>query len=296
MKKVEIYSDWWARPNPGPWAYGVILRFWAREKELSWFEENTTNNRMELTWVIKWFESLKESCEVEVFTDSSYVVNGIEKGWAEAWQKNNWLKADKKKAENSDLWEKLLTLLKKHKVKFNWVKWHAWHEENERCDELATKEILKNTTSTLAHSNQTTSPLAHSNQTTSNLAHSNQTTSPLAHSNQTTSPLAPLLRGEGDDNVWMRENYKKIVPKYVKDLAKDLRKVWTNSEKILWEVLRNRKLNNIKFRRQHPFWRYIADFYSDELKLVIELDWEVHNNDNQKEYDKIRDGIIYKYW
>jgi ribonuclease HI len=73
------------------------------------------------------------------------VVNWIEKGWAKSWQKNNWLKADKKKAENSDLWEKLLVLLKKHKVKFNWVKWHAWHEENERCDELATKEILKNT-------------------------------------------------------------------------------------------------------------------------------------------------------
>jgi len=144
MKKVQIYSDWGARPNPGPGGYGVILRFWKQEKELSGFEENTTNNRMELTWVIKGLEALKEPCEVEVFTDSSYVVNSIEKGWAESWQKNNWLKADKKKAENSDLWEKLLDLLKKHKVKFHWVKGHAGHKENERCDELATKEILKN--------------------------------------------------------------------------------------------------------------------------------------------------------
>jgi ribonuclease HI len=79
-----------------------------------------------------------------LYTDSSYVVNSIEKGWAKSWQKNNWLKADKKKAENSDLWEKLLNLLEKHKVKFYWVKGHAGHKENERCDELATQEILKN--------------------------------------------------------------------------------------------------------------------------------------------------------
>jgi len=145
MKKVQIYSDWWARPNPWPGGYGVILRFGKQEKELSGFEENTTNNRMELTGVIKGLEQLKEPCEVKIFTDSSYVVNWIEKGWAEKWRQSNWLKADKKKAENSDLWEKLLDLLKKHKVKFHWVKGHAGHEENERCDELATKEIFKNT-------------------------------------------------------------------------------------------------------------------------------------------------------
>ncbi len=144
MKKVEIYSDWWARPNPGSWAYGVILRFWKIEKELSGFEEHTTNNRMELTWVIKGLEELKEPCEVEIFTDSSYVVNGIEKGWAKKWKENNWMRTKSEKAVNYDLWEKLLALLKKHKVKFHWVKGHAWHEENERCDELATKEILRN--------------------------------------------------------------------------------------------------------------------------------------------------------
>jgi len=145
MKKVQIYSDWWARPNPGPGAYGVILKFWDIQKELSWFEEHTTNNRMELTWAIKWLEELKESCKVDLYTDSSYVVNGIEKWWAKKWKENNWLKSDKKKAENSDLWEKLLNQIQKHKVNFHWVKGHNWHKENERCDELATNEILENT-------------------------------------------------------------------------------------------------------------------------------------------------------
>lgn len=145
IKKVEIYSDWGARPNPGPGGYGTILRFWKKEKELSWFEEHTTNNRMELTWVIKWLEELLEPCEVEMFTDSSYVVNWIEKGWAEKWKENNWMRTKSEKAINYDLWEKLLELTKKHKVHFNWIRGHNWHIENERCDELATREILKNT-------------------------------------------------------------------------------------------------------------------------------------------------------
>jgi len=146
MKKVEIYSDWWARPNPGPWGYGVILKFWNKQKELSWFEKYTTNNRMELTWAIKWLEELKEPCEVELYTDSSYVVNWIEKWWAKKWKANNWMRTKSEKAVNYDLWEKLLVQVEKHKIKFHWVKWHNWHEENERCDELATKEILKNKT------------------------------------------------------------------------------------------------------------------------------------------------------
>ena len=145
MKKVEIYSDWWARPNPGPWGYWVILKFWDKQKELSWFEQNTTNNRMELTWAIKWLEELKEACKVDLYTDSSYVVNWIEKWWAEKWKTNNWMRTKKDKAVNYDLWEKLLEEVWKHKVKFHWVKWHAGHKENERCDELATQEILKNT-------------------------------------------------------------------------------------------------------------------------------------------------------
>ena len=145
MKKVELYSDGWARPNPGPGWYWIILRYNWSEKEFSWFEENTTNNKMELTWVIVWLSKLKQACSVEVFTDSSYVVNGIEKWWAEKWKANNWKKADKKKAENHELWDELLSLTEKHKVKFNWVRGHNGHEENERCDELATNEILKNT-------------------------------------------------------------------------------------------------------------------------------------------------------
>ena len=144
MKKIEIYSDGWARPNPGPWGYGVILRFWKIDKEFSGFESHTTNNRMELTWVIVWLSKLTEKCDVQVFTDSSYVVNWIEKWWAEKWKANNWMRTKSEKAINYDLWEKLLLEVSKHKVKFNWVRWHNWHEENERCDELATNEILKN--------------------------------------------------------------------------------------------------------------------------------------------------------
>ena len=145
VKKVQIYSDWWARPNPWPWGYGVILKFWNKQKELSWFEEHTTNNRMELTWAIKWLEELKEPCEVDLYTDSSYVVNWIEKWWAKKWKANNWMRTKSSKAINYDLWEKLLIQTKKHKVRFHWVKGHNWHIENERCDELATKEILEKT-------------------------------------------------------------------------------------------------------------------------------------------------------
>ena len=145
MKKVKIYSDWGARPNPGPWGYWTILRFWKKEKELSWFEQNTTNNRMELTGAIMGLKELKEPCEVDLYTDSSYVVNWIEKGWAEKWKANDWMRTKTQKAVNWDLWEQLLEEVKKHKVKFNWVRGHNWHIENERCDVLATNEILKNT-------------------------------------------------------------------------------------------------------------------------------------------------------
>ena len=144
MKKVKIYSDGWARPNPWAWGYGVVLKFWEKVLELSGFEETSTNNRMELTWAIKWLEALKEPCEVDLYTDSSYVVNGIEKGWAEKWKANNWMRTKSEKAINYDLWEKLLVQTKKHKINFHWVKGHNGHIENERCDDLATEEILKN--------------------------------------------------------------------------------------------------------------------------------------------------------
>lgn len=137
MKKVEIFTDGACSGNPGPGGWGAVLRYNGREKELSGGEINTTNNRMELTAVIEALGCLKEPCSVTLTTDSKYVAGAISKGWAVSWQKNGWRKADKKPALNSDLWEKLLNLLKTHDVTINWVKGHAGHPENERCDALA---------------------------------------------------------------------------------------------------------------------------------------------------------------
>ena len=114
-----------------------MLRFMGREKELSGGEKETTNNRMELTTVIEALSALKEPCKVTLTTDSKYVCEAINQGWVYSWQKNGWRKADKKSALNVDLWEKLLPLLDTHEVTFIWVKGHAGHPENERCDELA---------------------------------------------------------------------------------------------------------------------------------------------------------------
>ncbi|MBQ1988710.1 MAG: ribonuclease HI [Clostridia bacterium] len=136
-KFVEIFTDGACSGNPGPGGWGVVLRFGSHEKELSGGERETTNNRMELTAAIEGLSALKESCDVRLVTDSKYVADGITKGWAESWQKNGWRKADKKPALNPDLWEKLLMLIKKHNVTIEWVKGHAGHPENERCDKLA---------------------------------------------------------------------------------------------------------------------------------------------------------------
>ncbi len=143
LKTVEMYTDGACSGNPGPGGWGTILRFKGIEKELSGGEENTTNNRMELTAVIKGFEALKEPCKILLTTDSRYVADGIGKGWAKSWQKNGWRKADKKPALNPDLWEKLLTLLEEHQLEINWVKGHEGHPENERCDRLAVAETQK---------------------------------------------------------------------------------------------------------------------------------------------------------
>ncbi len=136
-KQVFIFSDGACSGNPGPGGYGVILRCEGKEKELSGGEADTTNNRMELTGVIVGLSALKYPCKVTVQTDSKYVVDGIEKGWAKSWRKNGWIKSDKKPALNSDLWEELLELLEIHEVSFAWIKGHAGHAENERCDRLA---------------------------------------------------------------------------------------------------------------------------------------------------------------
>ncbi|MCI8776725.1 MAG: ribonuclease HI [Oscillospiraceae bacterium] len=137
MKKVEIFSDGACSGNPGPGGYGVILRFGEHIKELSGGEHETTNNRMELTGVIKGLDALKEPCEVTLTTDSKYVVDSVTKGWVYGWKSKGWKKSDGKPALNVDLWEQLLPLLQKHKVNFVWVKGHAGHPENERCDKLA---------------------------------------------------------------------------------------------------------------------------------------------------------------
>jgi len=137
QKFVEIFTDGACSGNPGPGGWGAILRFEGREKELSGGEINTTNNRMELTAVIESLKALKEPCKVLLTTDSKYVSDALSLGWAEKWQKNGWKKPDKKPALNADLWEELLGLVKIHDVTLNWVKGHAGHPENERCDALA---------------------------------------------------------------------------------------------------------------------------------------------------------------
>ena len=143
MKYIELFTDGACSGNPGPGGWGVVLRYNGHEKELSGGEKETTNNRMELTAAIMGLSALKEPCKVRLVTDSKYVADGITKGWAESWRKNNWRKADKKPALNPDLWEKLLDLIAEHDVTIDWVKGHAGHPENERCDRLAV-EFYKN--------------------------------------------------------------------------------------------------------------------------------------------------------
>ncbi|MBP1549022.1 MAG: ribonuclease HI [Oscillospiraceae bacterium] len=137
---VEIFTDGACSGNPGPGGYGAILRVGEHVKELSGGEANTTNNRMELMGVISALSALKYPCDVVLTTDSKYVVDSVTKGWAKGWKAKGWIKSDKKPALNVDLWEKLLDLLEVHNVKFVWVKGHAGHPENERCDELAVME------------------------------------------------------------------------------------------------------------------------------------------------------------
>lgn len=143
MKHVDIFTDGACSGNPGPGGWGAILRYKETEKVISGGSPRTTNNRMELTGVISALKLLKEPCDVTLTTDSKYVADGLGKGWAESWKKNGWKKADKKPALNTDLWEELLELYHTHNVKICWVKGHAEHPENERCDALAVAEREK---------------------------------------------------------------------------------------------------------------------------------------------------------
>ena len=137
MKTITLYTDGACSGNPGPRGWGAILEWEGHEKELSGGEISTTNNRMELTGVIRGLEALKEPCIVELYSDSKYVIDALEKGWAVGWQKRGWVKSDKKPALNPDLWQRLLELCQVHQVRCHWVKGHAENPKNNRCDELA---------------------------------------------------------------------------------------------------------------------------------------------------------------
>lgn len=137
MKKVEIYTDGSCKFNPGPGGWGAILVYNGCEKELCGGNVDTTNNRMELTAVIEALSALKEPCDVVLCSDSKYVIDGLEKGWAESWKKRGWKKADKSPALNPDLWDKLLKEVSRHKMTYKWIKGHAGHSYNERCDTMA---------------------------------------------------------------------------------------------------------------------------------------------------------------
>ena len=140
--KIIIYTDGGCINNPGPGGYGVVLLSGGKRKELSGGYRLTTNNRMELMAVIQGLKALKFSCSVMLFSDSTYVVDGIEKGWARRWRKKGWMRSPTQPAENADLWEQLLDLCDTHTVEFSWVRGHTGQPENERCDQLAKQAAL----------------------------------------------------------------------------------------------------------------------------------------------------------
>jgi ribonuclease HI len=137
MKTVEIYTDGACSGNPGPGGYGAVLRYKGKEKEISGGDKNTTNNRMELLAVIEALKLLKEPCNVELYSDSQYVCNAFNLGWVEKWKAKNWMRTKSEPVKNPDLWKELYSLCQTHNVTYNWVKGHAGHSENERCDKLA---------------------------------------------------------------------------------------------------------------------------------------------------------------
>ena len=143
MKEVTIYTDGACSGNPGPGGWGAILEFKGIEKEISGFEANTTNNRMELTAAVKALSLLKEDCIVKLYSDSAYLVNGFQQKWILGWQKNGWKYSKKEPVLNSDLWKELVALDKRHRITWIKVKGHSDNVKNNRCDELATGEIKK---------------------------------------------------------------------------------------------------------------------------------------------------------
>ena len=142
-KSIEIYTDGACSGNPGPGGWGAVLRYKGVEKELSGGEKDTTNNRMELTAVIKALEALKERCSVTLYTDSKYVSDAFNQGWIYGWLKKDWKKSDGKPVLNKELWQRLYELWKKHEIKLVWVKGHADNYYNNRCEALAVEESKK---------------------------------------------------------------------------------------------------------------------------------------------------------
>ena len=144
IPEINLYSDGGAEPNPGKGGFGVIMSYKGFKKEFSQGYKLTTNNRMELMGVIYGLERLKTKSIVNVFSDSRYVIDGVTKGWAKKWKENDWYRTNTEKATNFDLWERLLVLIEQQQeVKFNWVRGHFGHPENERCDELASLAMGK---------------------------------------------------------------------------------------------------------------------------------------------------------
>ena len=144
MKKIILYTDGACSGNPGPGGYGSILMYKENKKEISGYKETTTNNQMEMLAVIEGLKLVKEPCEIEIYSDSAYVVNAFNQNWIQSWIKNNWKTASKNPVKNVELWKEMLNLLSNHKYKFIKVKGHADNEFNNRCDELARNAITKN--------------------------------------------------------------------------------------------------------------------------------------------------------
>lgn len=140
MRTVYIYTDGACSGNPGPGGWGAILRYGESEKEIAGGEKETTNNRMEMTALLEALRMLKEPCQVVVTSDSKYVLDGLQKGWAAGWKRKGWKRSGGQPALNPDLWEELLIETAKHKMQYNWIKGHAGHAENERCDALAVEQ------------------------------------------------------------------------------------------------------------------------------------------------------------
>lgn len=143
MKKIEMFTDGACKGNPGPGGWCAILRYNGVEKVISGGEKATTNNRMELSAVLFGLKALKEPCHITLQSDSKYVLDSISKGWVYGWQKKGWKKSDGKPALNVDLWQQLLAEIKKHEIEYVWIKGHAGHPENERCDAMAVFESEK---------------------------------------------------------------------------------------------------------------------------------------------------------